>query len=76
MVHAAEEFLGIKDLRAEDIHEMLKVNADGGCQGNDYCSFYGDPLITMEPSLLMAKNLKDVYQYQKHDLISYARKKP
>lgn len=30
VVKAAEEFLGIKDLRAEDIHGMLMVNNDGG----------------------------------------------
>lgn len=32
VVEAAEEFLGIKDLRAEDIHGMLKTNNDGGSQ--------------------------------------------
>ena len=32
VVEAAEEFLGIKDLRAEDIHGMLSINNDGGSQ--------------------------------------------
>lgn len=30
VVKAAEEFLGIKDVKAEDIHEMLRINNDGG----------------------------------------------
>ena len=33
VVNAAEELLDTKGLRAEDIHELLKVNTDGGSQG-------------------------------------------
>ena len=29
VVEAAEEFLGIEDLKAEDIHGMLKASNDG-----------------------------------------------
>lgn len=33
VVEAAEEFLGIKDVKAEDIHSMLSANNnDGGSQ--------------------------------------------
>lgn len=32
VVEAAEEFLAIKDLKAEDIHGMLSTNNDGGSQ--------------------------------------------
>lgn len=32
VVEAAEEFLGIKDLKAEEIHGMLSTNNDGGSQ--------------------------------------------
>ena len=35
VVDAAEEFLDIKDLKAEEIHKMLAVNSDGGSQGID-----------------------------------------
>ena len=30
VVEAAEEFLGIKELKAEEIHAMLRASNDGG----------------------------------------------
>ena len=30
VVQAAEEFLGIKELKAEEIHAMLRASNDGG----------------------------------------------
>lgn len=30
VLKAAEEFLGVKYLKAEEIHSMLKLNNDGG----------------------------------------------
>ncbi len=35
VVEAAEEFLGIKDVKVEDIHSMLSANNDGGSQSNN-----------------------------------------
>ena len=40
VVEAAEEFLGTKDLRAEDIHGMLRASNDGGSLNDSLENLY------------------------------------